>query len=535
MCTKYVFVTGGVVSGLGKGITAASLGRLLKDRGHKIFMQKFDPYLNIDPGTMNPVQHGEVFVTEDGLETDLDLGHYERFVDVNLTSESNVTSGRIYDTILQKERRGDYEGKTVQVIPHVTNEIKRRFHRSKDGTEEIVIIEIGGTVGDIESQPFFEAIRQFRQEVGFENTCLVHVALVPFLRASLEVKTKPVQQSVKTMQSLGLWPDIIVCRSDIPLDDEVKEKIALFCNVDPKCVIENLDVEYLYEAPMMLEREELAQRVLEKLDLSVTEPDHKEWEEMLERLKSAKGVVKIAIVGKYVALHDAYLSVAEAIRHGAIINDTRVRIKWIDSEKLDDIDVATMLDDVDGIIIPGGFGSRGIKGKIKAIRYARENKIPFLGICLGMQLALIEFARNVLKLEDADSLEFNEETKDPIIHLLKGQEDIDDIGGTLRLGAYPCHLKEGSLAYDLYGTSDISERHRHRYEVNNAYRETLEDHGIVLSGLSPDGNIVEMIEIPDHPYFIATQAHPEFKSRPNRPHPLFAGLIKAAKAKAEER
>ncbi len=534
MCTKYVFVTGGVVSGLGKGITAASLGRLLKDRKHKIFMQKFDPYLNIDPGTLNPVQHGEVFVTEDGLETDLDLGHYERFVDEFLTSESNVTSGRIYDTILQKERRGDYDGKTVQVIPHVTDEIKKRFHKS-NGEEEIVIIEIGGTVGDIESQPFFEAIRQFRQEVGFENTCLVHVALVPFLRASLEVKTKPVQQSVKTMQSLGLWPDIIVCRSDIPLDDEVKEKIALFCNVDTNCVIENLDVEYLYEAPMMLEREELAQRVLEKLHLDITEPDHSDWEAMLNRLKNAKGVVKIAIVGKYVALHDAYLSVAESIKHAAIANDIHARIKWVDSEKLEETDPSMLLDDVDGIIVPGGFGSRGIEGKIKAIKYARVNDIPFLGICLGMQLSLVEVARDLLGHEKANSLEFDPDTKDPIIHLLKGQEDIDDIGGTLRLGAYPCILKEGTLAYDLYGQKEISERHRHRYEVNNAYRKELEDHGVVLSGLSPDGNIVEMIEIPSHPYFIATQAHPEFKSRPNRSHPLFRGLIKAAKEKAESK
>lgn len=531
MCTKYVFVTGGVVSGLGKGITAASLGRLLKDRKHKIFMQKFDPYLNIDPGTLNPVQHGEVYVTEDGLETDLDLGHYERFVDEYLTSESNVTSGRIYDTILQKERRGDYGGKTVQVIPHVTDEIKKRFHHSS-GEDEIVIIEIGGTVGDIESQPFFEAIRQFRQEVGFENTCLVHVALVPFLRASLEVKTKPVQQSVKTMQSLGLWPDIIVCRSDIPLDDDVKEKIALFCNVDQDCVIENLDVEYLYEAPMMLEREELAQRVLEKLQLEVTAPDHSEWEMMLEKLKNAKGVVKIAIVGKYVALHDAYLSVAEALRHGAIANDTHVRIKWIDSEKLEDTDPAILLEDVDGIVVPGGFGNRGIEGKIKAIRYARENDIPFLGICLGMQLALVEVARDVLGHKEANSLEFDKDTKDPIIHLLKGQDEIEDIGGTLRLGAYPCVLKENSLAHHLYGKTNISERHRHRYEVNNAYRKELEDHGIVLSGLSPDENIVEMIEIPSLSYFIATQAHPEFKSRPNRPHPLFAGLLSAAKKRS---
>lgn len=532
MGTKYVFVTGGVVSGLGKGITAASLGRLLKDRGHKVFMQKFDPYLNIDPGTLNPVQHGEVYVTEDGLETDLDLGHYERFIDENLNRESNVTTGKVYDTILSKERRGDYGGKTVQVIPHVTDEIKSRFHKS-EGTEEIVIIEIGGTVGDIESQPFIEAIRQFRQEIGFENTCLIHVALVPFLRASLEVKTKPVQQSVKTMQGMGVWPDIIVCRSDIPLDDDVREKIALFCNIDPKCVIENLDVEYLYEAPMMLEREELAQRVLESLHLDVTEPDHTEWQAMLDKLKNAKGVVKIGIVGKYVALHDAYLSVAEALRHGAIANDTHVRIKWIDSEKLENGDVSVMLDDVDGIIVPGGFGNRGIEGKIKAIRYVRENGIPFLGICLGMQLALVEVARDVLGYKDANSLEFDPHTSCPIIHLLKGQDEIEDIGGTLRLGAYPCHLKDGTLAKKLYGTNNISERHRHRYEVNNDYRDKLEAHGITLSGLSPDGNIVEMIEIADHPYFIATQAHPEFKSRPNRPHPLFSGLVKAAKKKSE--
>ncbi len=530
MGTKYVFVTGGVVSGLGKGITAASLGRLLKDRRYKIFMQKFDPYLNIDPGTLNPVQHGEVFVTEDGLETDLDLGHYERFVDEFMTRESNVTSGRIYDTILSKERRGDYGGKTVQVIPHVTDEIKARFHKGDE--DEIVIIEIGGTVGDIESQPFFEAIRQFRQEVGPHNTCLIHVALVPFLRASLEVKTKPVQQSVKTMQSLGLWPDIIVCRSDIPLDREVRDKLALFCNIEPNCVIENLDVEYLYEAPMMLEREELAQRVLEKLSLTSPTPDHSEWEAMLERLKNAKGVCKIAIVGKYVALHDAYLSVAEAIRHGAIANDIHARIKWIDSEKLESTDPELLLDDVDGIIVPGGFGSRGIEGKIKAIRYARENDVPFLGICLGMQLALVEIARDVLGHTKANSLEFDPDTPDPIIHLLEGQDKIEDIGGTLRLGAYPCVLKTDTKAYELYGSEHISERHRHRYEVNNAYRKGLEDNGVVLSGLSPDGQIVEMIEMPSHSYFLATQAHPEFKSRPDRPHPLFNGLIAAAKKRA---
>lgn len=531
--TKYVFVTGGVVSGLGKGITAASLGRLLKDRGYKVFMQKFDPYLNIDPGTLNPVEHGEVFVTEDGLETDLDLGHYERFIDEYLTSESNITTGKVYDAILTKERRGDYGGKTVQVIPHVTNEIKSRFHVSED-KDEVVIIEIGGTVGDIESSPFLESIRQFRYDVGVENTCLIHVCLVPFLRASLEVKTKPVQQSVKSLQALGLWPDIIVCRTEIPLEDKTKEKIGLFCNVKPKNVLNNTDVEYLYEAPMMLEKEGLADAVVETLHLENNTPDHSDWLRMLERLRNSKGYVKVALVGKYVALHDAYLSVVEALSHAGIENDIKVKIKWVDSERLEKEKAEDIFADVSGIIVPGGFGNRGIEGKIEAIRYARENNIPFLGLCLGMQLSLVEFARHVLGYADANSKEFDEHTACPIIHLLDGQHEITDIGGTLRLGAYRCILKDGSLAHDLYGEHEIIERHRHRYEVNNEYREELESHGMSLSGLSPDGIIVEMAEIPSHRFFIATQAHPEFKSRPNRAHPLFKGFVKASKEYSKE-
>ena len=531
--TKYVFVTGGVVSGLGKGITAASLGRLLKDRGYKVFMQKFDPYLNIDPGTLNPVEHGEVFVTEDGLETDLDLGHYERFIDEYLTSESNITTGKVYDAILTKERRGDYGGKTVQVIPHVTNEIKSRFHVSED-KDEVVIIEIGGTVGDIESSPFLESIRQFRYDVGVENTCLIHVCLVPFLRASLEVKTKPVQQSVKSLQALGLWPDIIVCRTEIPLEDKTKEKIGLFCNVKPKNVLNNIDVEYLYEAPMMLEKEGLADAVVETLHLENNTPDHTDWLRMLERLRNSKGYVKVALVGKYVALHDAYLSVVEALSHAGIENDIKVKIKWVDSERLEKEKAEDIFADVSGIIVPGGFGNRGIEGKIEAIRYARENNIPFLGLCLGMQLSLVEFARHVLGYTDANSKEFDEHTTCPIIHLLDGQHEITDIGGTLRLGAYRCILKDGSLAHDLYGEHEIIERHRHRYEVNNEYREELESHGMSLSGLSPDGIIVEMAEIPSHRFFIATQAHPEFKSRPNRAHPLFKGFVKASKEYSKE-
>ena len=529
MPVKYVFVTGGVVSGLGKGITAASLGRLLKARGYKVTMQKFDPYINIDPGTMNPIQHGEVFVTDDGAETDLDLGHYERFIDENLTKNSNVTTGKIYWSVLQKERRGDFGGGTVQVIPHITNEIKSRFHRNFSTTEtEIAIIEVGGTVGDIESQPYLESIRQFQHEVGRENAILIHVTLIPYLRASGEMKTKPTQASVKELQGMGIQPDIIVCRTELPLDKSLKDKIALFCNVPSDHVLQNLDVELLYEAPLAMEKEHLAEVACKCLQLDCPEPDLKEWTEMIERAKHPKKSVDIALVGKYISLHDAYISVVEALKHGGIVNDAEVHIKWVDSETVTPENVDEILGQVSGILVPGGFGDRGIEGKITAIRYAREHKIPFFGLCLGMQLSIVEYARNVLEYADAHSVELDPQTTHPVIHLMPDQDGIEDIGGTLRLGSYPCVLDKTSKAYALYGEETIHERHRHRYEVNNDYREELKANGCVLSGLSPDGRIVEMVELKDHPWFVATQAHPELKSRPNRPHPLFKGFIKAA-------
>lgn len=526
---KYVFVTGGVVSGLGKGITAASLGRLLKARGYHVTMQKFDPYINMDPGTMNPIQHGEVFVTDDGTETDLDLGHYERFINESLDSNSNVTTGKIYWTILNKERHGDFGGGTVQVIPHVTNEIKSRFYRAKSPDEETIsIIEIGGTVGDIESQPFLEAIRQFQSEIGRENAIMIQVTLIPYLKASGEMKTKPTQMSVKSLQSMGIWPDILVCRSDYPISDHMREKIALFCNVKKEHVLQNLDAKSLYEVPLMLEKEQLAQAVCECLKLPCPTPDLNTWEQMVNDLHHPQHSVTIGLVGKYISLHDAYLSVAEALKHGGIANKCEVNIRWIDSEEVNESNADSILGDLNGIIVPGGFGFRGIEGKICAIRYAREKRIPFLGLCLGMQLSIVEFARDVLGLAKASSIEFDPDSADPVIHLLPDQEGITDIGGTLRLGAYPCRLTEGTKAYALYGTADISERHRHRYEVNNDYRERLQEAGMILSGLSPDNRIVEMIELKDHPYFLATQAHPEFKSRPDMPHPLFNGLVTAA-------
>ena len=526
---KYVFVTGGVVSGLGKGITAASLGRLLKARGYHVTMQKFDPYINMDPGTMNPIQHGEVYVTDDGTETDLDLGHYERFINESLDSNSNVTTGKIYWKILNKERHGDFGGGTVQVIPHVTNEIKSRFYQAKSPDEETIsIIEIGGTVGDIESQPFLEAIRQFQSEVGRENAIMIQVTLIPYLKASGEMKTKPTQMSVKSLQSMGIWPDILVCRSDYPLDDHMKEKIALFCNVKKEHVLQNLDAKSLYEVPLMLEKEHLAQAVCECLKLPCPQPDLEAWEQMVNDLHNPLHSVTIGLVGKYISLHDAYLSVAEALKHGGIANRCEVNIRWIDSEEVTPENIEEYLHDLDGIIVPGGFGLRGIEGKILAIEYARVHQIPFLGLCLGMQLSIIEFARNVLGLTNASSVEFNPGTSDPVIHLMPDQEGVTDIGGTLRLGAYPCRLVEGTKAFNLYGKTEISERHRHRYEVNNDYRERLQGAGMILSGLSPDNRIVEMIELKDHPYFLATQAHPEFKSRPDVPHPLFVGLIAAA-------
>ena len=529
MAVKYVFVTGGVVSGLGKGITAASLGRLLKSRGYKVTMQKFDPYINIDPGTMNPVQHGEVFVTDDGAETDLDLGHYERFIDESLTKRSNVTTGKVYWSVLQKERRGDFGGGTVQVIPHITNEIKERFYRDETSTDmQIAIIEVGGTVGDIESQPFLEAIRQFQHDVGRENAILIHVTLIPYLKASGEIKTKPTQQSVKELQSIGIQPDIIVCRTEVPLDDDVKDKISLFCNVSKYNVIQNLDVETLYEAPLAMEKEHLADITCKCLHLDCPEPDLADWEKMIDDAKNPTRNVRVALVGKYTSLHDAYISVVEALKHGGIAHKANVEIEWVNSEDVTRENAASFFKDVDGILVPGGFGSRGMDGKIFAIEYARTNNIPFLGLCVGMQLAIVEFARNVLDLKDAHSIELNPSTTHPVINLMEDQNGVTDIGGTLRLGAYPCVLDENSKAFELYGSKEISERHRHRYEVNNYYREDLIKGGLSLCGLSPDGKIVEMVELPTHPWFIATQAHPEFKSRPNHPHPLFRGFIGAA-------
>lgn len=543
---KYVFVSGGVVSGLGKGITAASLGRLLKARGYHVTMQKFDPYLNVDPGTMNPIQHGEVFVTDDGTETDLDLGHYERFIDENLNHNSNVTSGKVYWSVINKERHGDYGGGTVQVIPHITNEIKSRFYTQEtDAAEEsekakapnaeirpedvtVAIIEVGGTVGDIESQAFFEAIRQFQQEQGDGNTCMIHVTLVPYLYGSAEMKTKPTQMSVKALQQMGIRADVIVCRSEMEMPQYLKDKIALFCNVPGSHVLQNLNANSIYEVPLMMEDEHLAQAVCDCLNLPCPEPDLTEWKDMVDRLQHPDKKVEIALVGKYTQLHDAYLSVVEALHHGGIENRTEVSIRWVDSEELEKSDCETMLSGIDGMIIPGGFGNRGTEGMILAAQYARENRIPYLGICLGMQMAMIEFARHVIGYTDANSSELAPDTAHPVIDLMPEQKNVTDLGGTMRLGAYPCILKKDSKAYQLYGREQIFERHRHRYEVNNEYRDVYEAKGMELSGVSPDGHIVEMIELKDHPYYVATQAHPEFKSRPNHAHPLFAGLVKAA-------
>ena len=536
MAVKYVFVTGGVVSGLGKGITAASLGRLLKARGYHVTSQKFDPYLNIDPGTMNPIQHGEVFVTDYGAETDLDLGHYERFIDEKLNKGSNVTSGKVYWAVLNKERHGDFGGHTVQVIPHITDEIKSRIYRNPDAKEdEVCIIEVGGTVGDIESQPFLEAIRQFQQEIAPNDSIMIHVTLIPYLKASGELKTKPTQASVKSLQAMGIRTDVLVCRSDYPLDNDIKEKISNFCNVPTENVIENLDVDVLYEVPLAMEKEHLADVVCKELNLANPTPDLSDWIDMVHSWKNPTRVVKVALVGKYTALHDAYISVVESLKHGAFSNGAQVEIKWVESETITPDTVAERLGDVTGIIVPGGFGDRGIDGMITAIKYARENKVPYLGLCLGMQLTIVEFARNVLGYADANSEEFDPSSNNQVIHILPSQNGITDLGGTLRLGAYPCVLASDSLAAKVYGTDQISERHRHRYEVNNDYRDELVSHGMKLAGLSPDGHIVEMIEIPDHPWFIGTQAHPEFKSRPNKPHPLFKGFTKAAMEEADRR
>lgn len=527
---KYIFVTGGVVSGLGKGITAASLGRLLKARGLKVTAQKLDPYLNVDPGTMNPVQHGEVFVTDDGAETDLDLGHYERFIDESLSQNSNLTSGRVFWKVITDERKGVYGGHTVQIIPHVTNEIKKSIARNAETDADVCFVEIGGTIGDIESQPFLEAIRQFSVEYGRENCLFIHVTLVPYLAASDELKSKPTQHSVKEMLSIGIQPDIIVCRTEHPLNDEIKAKIALFCNVAPDCVIENNNCDILYAVPMMLKDEGLDTVAIRKLGLECGEPDLTDWIEMLDALRNPVQTLKIAMVGKYVELHDSYISVNEALKHGGIKTHSAVDIHWIDSETLegDDVDLNDILGDMDGILVPGGFGSRGIEGKIRACNFARVNHIPYLGICLGMQIAIIEFARNVLGLEGANSAEINPETPYPVIDILPEQKNVTDMGGTMRLGQYPCALNPDSKAFELYGSSMIYERHRHRYEVNNDYRQELLAGGMIFAGTSPDNHIVEMVEIPNHPWFVAGQFHPEFKSRPNKPHPLFTGFVSAA-------
>ncbi|WP_322181269.1 CTP synthase [Neglectibacter caecimuris] len=527
---KYIFVTGGVVSGLGKGITAASLGRLLKARGLKVAAQKLDPYINVDPGTMSPYQHGEVYVTEDGLETDLDLGHYERFIDEDLNKFSNLTTGKVYWNVLNKERRGEYLGETVQAIPHITSEIKSFIYNvGSHSNADVVITEIGGTVGDIESQPFLEAIRQVGQEVGQENSLFLHVTLVPYLKGSGEHKSKPTQHSVKELQSMGIKPDIIVLRTDEPIADKsIFKKIALFCNVWPDCVIENLTIPVLYEAPIMLEKSHLSDIVCRKLKLASPDPDLSEWIAMVEKIRNRKKTVRIALVGKYVKLHDAYLSVMEALRHAGYDHSAKVEIDWVDSETLTEENIASRLGDCHGILIPGGFGSRGIEGMVLAAKFARENKIPYLGICLGMQIAVIEFCRNVCGIADANSGEFDEFGLHKVIDFMPDQNNEINKGGTLRLGSYPCRIKPGTKMMECYGKELIHERHRHRYEFNNDYRETVEQAGMVISGASPDGHIVETVELPGHPFFVAGQFHPEFKSRPNRSHPLFKGFIGAA-------
>lgn len=542
MNTKYIFVTGGVVSGLGKGITAASVGRLLKNRGYKVANQKFDPYINVDPGTMSPYEHGEVFVTDDGAETDLDLGHYERFTDVNLNKNCSISTGKIYQEVLEKERRGDYLGKTVQVIPHITNAIKDKVYSLAKTGADVVITEIGGTVGDIESLPFLEAIRQVGIENNPEDVIYIHVTLLPYISGSNELKSKPTQHSVKELQSIGIKPDILVCRTEMPITENIREKIALFCNVRPENVIANMTAKNLYEVPLMLEKEGLAVDVCKHLKLKNVEAKNEEWQKMIEHFKKIdekyentdKRKVNIAIVGKYVKLEDSYLSVVESIKHAAYENGVKADIKFIDCETVTNRNAKEKLQGIDGIIVPGGFGGRGIEGKIQTVKYARENNIPFLGICLGMQMAVVEFARDVLNIKDANSLEFDEKTKNPVIHIMESQKNITKKGGTMRLGAYPCILKKSSLASKLYKTEEISERHRHRYEFNNEYRKIMEDNGMTISGTSPDGELVEIIEIKNHPYFIASQFHPELKSRPDKPHPLFVGLLKAAKKKIEE-
>ncbi|MDD3852653.1 MAG: CTP synthase [Syntrophomonadaceae bacterium] len=529
MLTKYIFITGGVVSSLGKGITAASLGRLLKSRGLKVALQKFDPYINVDPGTMSPYQHGEVFVTDDGAETDLDVGHYERFVDENLTRYSNCTTGRIYQAVLDKERRGEYLGQTVQVIPHITNEIKERITMlERQNNPDVVITEIGGTVGDIESLPFLEAIRQLKFDLGKERVLYIHVTLVPHIKTAGELKTKPTQHSVKELRSIGIQPDILVCRSEKELSEDLRAKMALFCDVDRQAVIQLMDADSIYEVPLMLAAEGLDREVINRLNLDNHQADLAEWEELVERIHNLDHRVTIALVGKYVELPDAYISIVEALKHAGFKYNCEIDIKWICAEQAEAADIGALLGDIDAILVPGGFGERGIEGKIITARYARENDIPFLGICLGMQCAVIEFARNVVGLAEANSSEFVPDTAYPVVHLMPDQENIENKGGTMRLGVYPCQISAGSKSYQLYQCDQVEERHRHRYEINNDYREQLQQAGLKISGISPDGRLVEMIELSDHPWFVACQFHPELKSRPNRPHPLFLGLIKSA-------
>ncbi len=532
--SKYVFVTGGVASGLGKGITSASIARLLKSRGLRVTLQKLDPYINVDPGTMNPFEHGEVFVLDDGAETDLDLGHYERFTDESLARESNVTTGSVYLTVIQKERRGEYLGKTVQVIPHITNEIKERVRRLAATTDaEVCVVEVGGTVGDIESLPFLEAIRQLRNEVGRENVAFVHVSLMPFIGPTGELKTKPTQHSVKELRSIGIQPDVIVCRSDRAIGPKLKEKISLLCDVEARGVVSAVDADSIYEVPLALHREGLDGLLVRLLDLDDGDPELTEWRELVDRVHRAVAPVNISIVGKYVTLKDAYLSVIEALKHGGFHHGAKVNMTWIPSDELIDANVEEVLSEADGILVPGGFGIRGVEGKVAAIQFARERRIPYLGLCLGLQCAVIEFARNVCGLEGANSSEFDPSTPHPVIDLLPEQERVVDKGGTMRLGAYPAELLPGSLAERVYGEPVVSERHRHRFEVNPAYHAALQEHGMVLSGLSPDRRLVEIIELPDHPYFIAGQFHPELKSRPTRPHPLFRDFVGAALARRQ--
>lgn len=529
MSTKYIFVTGGVVSGLGKGITAASIGRLLKSRGLKVTIQKFDPYLNIDPGTMNPCQHGEVFVTDDGLECDLDLGHYERFIDENLNRYSNITTGRIYMQVLNKERKGEYLGKTIQVIPHITNEIKDTVYKAGEiSGSDVVITEIGGTVGDIESQPFLEAIRQVRAEKGFDNVMFVHVTLLPFLPKSEELKTKPTQHSCKELMGIGIIPDLIVARSTYHIDDELKAKISLFCNISPENVIENLDVDSIYDVPLMFEKQNVANIILKRFKLKETKNDLLEWNKACKGENVKKGEVEIAIVGKYVSLKDAYISIYEALHHSGVANNVSVNIRWIDSKDLECKGYEEKLKGLDGIIVPGGFGSRGIEGKINAITYARETNTPLLGICLGMQLMVVEFMRNVVGLKDANSLEFNELSKDPVINIMEEQVGVEDKGGTMRLGKYPCMLDVNTNSYNAYKENLIYERHRHRFEFNNNYRDVATKNGMVIAGVSPDSKLVEIVELKDHMWAVGAQFHPELKSRPNRVHPLFKALVEKA-------